>query len=574
MIELRKSVWPLTDNNTNQFPQNGDERLKSKKKTNNHYARLPLPKLHFLNSKPPSGYIQYDQDLRFKIQGSTALSLRFSFISKQIRACYFACSYAALLTLHYQIEKWNYRKMDLCLENGIKIFNQVSEPNIVLDRQIENISVADMIYNIIVSSVSSNSKPRAERLAKVLENEFKRNNFLIIQFMNCCFGLYNYGDLYHVFDPYSSMEINDELQVTLTMQQIPEVGTLPLTPEHNTASWVLCQNLGDLVEYLKPRVTKSTIEEEYLLYTVGILSFRKASKSSILSHLLYKSCDDVEEQWLCGVQVEEKLHPEEIHFVEEIKIPWWSRLLPCNLIKQVRYTEKTKIYGYDVEIPLELYSIWGNISPLAPIFNVNLRGKQYLAINAISCACANLYHLNYWNSELIDSVVVHGDRYFSESIEGITDQDHTFELNDLNREFSFFGIDMFLSYTPILHGFLYSSDQKTFNLSRALTYFFKENSFGILILKSRALAVGKDPLYFMFDCQSSGEPLFTEGQGTAYLLCCCSLRRLLECILVTLNVTQYTIPFALYSVNIEFNRNGSQSSLLNINIREGMEDDR
>lgn len=542
------------------------------KRANLRYEKLQPYKIPPLNPKPVTGYKQRDEDLLFKIQGTTGLDDRCESFVSEIHTCHFASLYAILFAMHYPIEKWNYRKIDMCIENAINLEKAIEGKEICLKREIQNVQVEDMLYNILITGCDSNYKTRSLSLKTVLGLNFQRCKYLILQFPNCSFGLVK-DQLYHIFDPYKSMDVCHEMSKEETEDLECKRSRIQgmLDKEQNKASWILCINVEEILNYIVKRTNKQKINKEYLLYRVSILNYKKAKKDTYFSHLLYKSCDH-EEQWLCGYSVEEHLHPEEIQFIEKTKIPPWSRLNILNIERNKRKTYLTTWKEYDVEIQKEVYSLWGNLSPVCYVFKGN-RAKQYLAINTISIAMALLYPLDEWNPEILDSIVINGDLYFSESIENISEEDHELKIYNLNSEFEICNINLQFRFESVLHGMLYDTNMENFNLSRALTYFFRHHQFGILNLTGRTIAIGKSSTFFMFDCQSFGSPLFIKDQGTAYVLRCCSLRRLLECILITLNVKRYCVRFALYSVSVDIGKQETDLDVFEDEIEDEIEQD-
>lgn len=458
-----------------------------------------------------------------------------------MRACHFSAMYAILMTRHCAVKRWNYRKVDLCLENGKRIYEGLTDASNVAKREIRDCLVADLLYNVAIVTaevLSTTIRQRRRPLRQALEVFFLTGQSVIVQFANLSFALHKdpHDRLLHIFDSYPAED------VTLRAQ---DDTIKSLEPEENTASWILCAGLDAVVEYFK---NKTLGLADYNLYRVKIVGTKKACKVSQLQYLLYKSCD-TENKWLCGVSVEDKLENEEIAFVEAIKRPPWSRLNAFNLQKQQRRGTTAMWRDYDIEIDKELYSLWGNLSPESTVFRQP--GKQYLAIYIVACGMTNLYHLDHWNAELIDSIVIDGNQYF-ELLIGDLSASYELKIEDFNSNFNYASLGMLAaSITPVVSGILYDTNSEDFNLSRALTYFFRQHRRGILLLTGRALLIGKEQAFYMMDCQSQGSPLFKSGQGAPYVLRCCSLRRLMECILIALNVRRHCIKFAIYSVEIQ-----------------------
>lgn len=172
------------------------------------------------------------------------------------------------------------------------------------------------------------------------------------------------------------------------------------------------------------------------------------------------------------------------------------------------------------------------------------------------CVCvgamSQVYPIEEWNEQLMDFVVVHGDRLFAQRMNKITKTDYEVQLDDFGGKFDLPAFEITAKVTAILVGRLYCRSSE-FNLSKALTYFFgdKRRRFGILQCRQKCLAFGRSPdgRFFMYDCQSMGPPLFWQLQGCAYLLLCTTLKRLLQCIVVTLAIPRYEVEFAVHQVS-------------------------
>lgn len=187
------------------------------------------------------------------------------------------------------------------------------------------------------------------------------------------------------------------------------------------------------------------------------------------------------------------------------------------------------------------------------IFQPHSRGKQYLAINCIACAIANLYKLDEWNDRLIDEIIVHGDLYFQQQIREIWNPEHEISLDDFKGHYEMIPFRFIILPEMVLCGNLYSCDGENLNLSKALIAFLKQFKCGILQCMGKSLAIGGNHRgrYFLFDCQSIGHPLFRENQGCAYILLCTTITRLLNCIVKTLRIPFYNVSFTIHNVKVE-----------------------
>lgn len=168
-------------------------------------------------------------------------------------------------------------------------------------------------------------------------------------------------------------------------------------------------------------------------------------------------------------------------------------------------------------------------------------------------AMSQVYPIEDWNEQLMDFVVVHGDKLFAQRMDKIKETDYEVKLDDFGGKFEVPQFMIAATVTVMAVGRLYCRESNDFNLSKALSYFFsdKHRRFGILQCNQKFLAFGRsaDGRFFMYDCQSMGPPLFWQHQGCAYMLLCTTLKRLLQCIVVTLAIPRYGVEFAVHQVS-------------------------
>lgn len=208
---------------------------------------------------------------------------------------------------------------------------------------------------------------------------------------------------------------------------------------------------------------------------------------------------------------------------------------------------------WDIEFPGDLFSLWGTIHPLDKTFDEMIRGKQYLATSVVAIGMTQACNISAWTSGFLDGIVIGGNNYYKKVMTKVgSNANYEIGLTDLDAKFDeMYPFSFSFKFENIIFGFLYNIYPDRFNLSKALTYFFEKNTLGILISPTKNLAFGKiDSSYFMFDCQSHGAPIFSPGQGAAYMLKCESLNRLIYCMTLTLNIRRHGQQFHLFSVAV------------------------
>ncbi|KAH8379819.1 hypothetical protein KR009_007395 [Drosophila setifemur] len=239
----------------------------------------------------------------------------------------------------------------------------------------------------------------------------------------------------------------------------------------------------------------------------------------------------------------------------ESSLPPWSRLMRRNTAGKIRNMAISRFKDFDVEIEGHLWSLWGNLHPEAPVFENELRGRQYLACYVMACCAASVFPLMDWNPHLLDTIVISCNKYFKESIEKITNNNYEFSLENLNIDCSMDTINFVVHIEHVCYGKLYRVPTfNRMNLSEALIYFFSHYQFGIVTVRKRALAIGfcpgHDGGYFMYDWQEKDHPLFPKQQGASYMLRTRQLQLLLYCVVVTLKVPFHNIDFSIHKVEI------------------------
>lgn len=229
--------------------------------------------------------------------------------------------------------------------------------------------------------------------------------------------------------------------------------------------------------------------------------------------------------------------------------------------------ENAKWKEFDIEINNRLYSLWGNIHPNLKSFGINA-GKQHIACCVTASVMSYIYNIDEWNATILDSIVIEGNNYFNESVKNLKCVNYQMKYEDLSKFCIIKNFKFAVEVKSVLYGQLYDMNDKMFNLKRALDYFFiaKNNRCGILQCGQRCLAIFnfKNKDYYMYDCQLYGMPLFSSNQGTTYVLKCCCLKIMLQCLVMTMNVQCHNKQFNLYSVKMKLDSILHQSDISNV----------
>lgn len=124
----------------------------------------------------------------------------------------------------------------------------------------------------------------------------------------------------------------------------------------------------------------------------------------------------------------------------------------------------------------------------------------------------------------------------------LSEDDYELRLDDLKSPCTILPYTFDVRYIPVVEGTVFLVRKDQFNLYKGLRAFFDEyeSRCGVICVakdsRRRIVAFGKtrEREYFVYDCQSYGPPMFTDGQGCAYILRCTKLKRLLHVLVVTL----------------------------------------
>lgn len=288
----------------------------------------PIYKDDLLSKRKIKGYIQRNIDNLFKIQGTSYLLHRSCYQPNYVRECFFVCLYTALLAINQPLNTWNYRKIDVAVENGIELFSKADTLMNMNERYIEKILVNDKFYNIFVKKLIPRELNLISNLYKFMEN-FK---YLLLQFSNMTFLVYKFSlnefNFYNLFDSYKTLEICENKNLLNEKEEKIEKNDFKIFSDENTASWILFPDFELLGKYIESRVTSEDFKENYLFYSIHITSFENANITYDSEELsAYTFFDDDENIY--------EIPHEKIKWLDSKKIVPWSRNERFNTLKQV-----------------------------------------------------------------------------------------------------------------------------------------------------------------------------------------------------------------------------------------------
>ncbi|CAO1429374.1 unnamed protein product [Diamesa serratosioi] len=534
------------------------------------------------------GY-QKGEDGICRIKGTFGLTDRMVNENNDLRACHFASIFAILYLIKFPLQTMNYRNVDVILENGITTLktlqsNESDYKRYKAHKHLKHVNFDNVNFELSINEFQNHFRicSNDQQIVQLLVSYFKMQKYLLFQFPNCCFLLVKENDKsFHMFDAYDEddkdkrnkgkTDIIDTEEDIRDSEEFQEEDVLP--SKDMLAHWRNFENLIDVVNYVLERVP-SEQSKQFQLLTVTILSFKEMKhKRPTTGFFMLKTSQSLNgvEKKACLFQ--DDIENETINWTCEKQTLPWSRLLECNSMKIDRKMEKAKWKDFNIEIDNRLYSLWGNIHPNLKSFGINA-GKQHIACCVTASVMSYIYNIDEWNATILDSIVIDGNNYFNESVKHLKCANYQMKYEDLAKFCIISNFKFAIEVKSVLYGQLYDMNDKRFNLRRALDYFFiaKNNRCGILQCGQRCLTIfnfnNKD--YFMYDCQSYGMPLFSSNQGTTYVLKCCCLKILLQCLVMTMNVQCHNKQFNLYSVKMKLDSILPQSFVCNnINPYDG-----
>lgn len=536
--------------------------------------------------KQPYGYACVSPHFFFKIQGSTCLSYRFRYRADGVRACHFCSMYAmSLMALQCSWDFWNFRTVDQCIEEGRQIYDNLESVDHMRKRVLDRVTINQQNFKITIEQQVQLIDPlpfemlkqpiEENRLFNALNKFFEKQRYVLLHFPNTTFAVIK-QNCFNLFDPYASHELREH-ERHIMLSRKPRTQKMLFT-DNNSASWLCMPSLLKLIRYVRQRVRPRDLNERFALYTIKCIASEPPLKGGHFGQFMmeYALRNSLTERSMSFESLAKSVPDEETYWLTAYPsmLPWSRQHIRNTMDKvkhifsqtydfhmeifsflhnQVRYKPASIWKSFDCEIDGDLYSLFANLHPMCAAFSPTYRGRQYAGIYAIAACIAALYPLDEWNQQLMNYIVVEGDRYFETKMSAITQPEYEVTLEDLAGHVQLASFNADIDIEPVVFGKLYSNRGTEFNLKKALLYFFSEptRAFGVIQCLRKSVAFGRTTQnqYFMYDCMTVGPPVFRAWEGAAYLLLCSTLKRLLHCIVLTLRVPCYNVDFHLHEIS-------------------------
>lgn len=503
-------------------------------------------------SEPAVGYQNYNG--LYRIEGTTALKDRSS--SNDVKVCHFVGLVAMLLAAMHPLRTWDHFMVDSCLEKGQEIMDKSTNCGVCEKRVIKNVILDGKFINVNIKKIIVINENPEKTLEQYMKAVLRRLRYVMIRFPECTLVVCQSGGYYHLFDPYDSTPGNKTKKGETEGSDSEKKPRVPHSKEEakNVASWTLFRTLDELIIKIRCLIKNNVDNPEF--YTFELTSVKNAPRHAALNYKLsplFKPDENPNLRYLKPFKKPRRIVNEKMYWLNID--PVWTRTSPVNDLGHERNTPKALWKDWDIEFPGDLYSIWGTLHPMDEKFSPENQGKQYLATCVIALVMVEACDLAVWTGSFLDGIVIAGDKYHTTIAQKLQAKNYELTVDDYaGTSDDLYPYQFTAKFDKLLFGFVYNTFPDRFNLSKALGLFFEKNVMGILTSPSKNLAFGKQSgSYYMFDCQSHGQPVFAPYRGSAYMLKCESLNRLIYCITMTLNLRSHGQQFHLYAATITLN---------------------
>lgn len=193
--------------------------------------------------------------------------------------------------------------------------------------------------------------------------------------------------------------------------------------------------------------------------------------------------------------------------------------------------------SYAIEVPGLIYSVWGTIGAYDRRFGERA-GRNRAAICVAILAMQNLCHPSRWSPAVLDSAVICGDSYYTESLKSSMQKNSIENRFGLRTSFRIFPHSWTIDFGAGVCGILYG-DRNRLTLTDALTSALEETRNVIIECNGITLAalMAKDAYYIADPCWI-GPPLFARDRGAIYALRCKNINALVYAITKMFNTNQ------------------------------------
>ncbi|XP_017892673.1 uncharacterized protein LOC108632532 [Ceratina calcarata] len=485
-----------------------------------------LAEIHRMTTKP------YDLEAIFRntvpeshkpiyILGTVGLTNRDTITEPKVKRCYFVAVLAVMVKRDI-IQSPMPGMIDKVLEVAEAVYREFAEPKFHLEHILRNVTVMNRIFDFRDCAsplVTLTVNPRTMRndfylqVRKHVKKFFKTNTSGILHFSNCCYGFWysRATNAYYYLDPYQCNEKGRKVAsggkacLCIFPSVCQMVRHMCLNQFEDTSGFFIHQLHVDSVNV--PAFT--TFKEDPMwLYLDYHWNFRHAP--DIVKTGTKKKKDEEKD--------------------ENVK-QFWN--------------------NYAVEVSNLIYSVWGTIGSYDSRFG-DRAGKNQAAICVAVLAMQYLSHPSRWGPAILDSAVICGDSYYTESLRSSI-QKCSKHYNKFNLQlcFKIFPHLWTIDFKEPICGVLYGARNRM-TFATGLLKAFEESPNVIIECNKITLAAlaAKDGYYIADPCWV-GPPLFNKDHGAIYVLRCRNMNTLVYAVIKMLNTNQ-RLDYRLTPVSFTF----------------------
>ncbi|OAD56142.1 hypothetical protein WN48_04016 [Eufriesea mexicana] len=487
-----------------------------------------LAEIHRMPAKP------YDLEAIFRptvpesnkpifVQGTVALNDRDVVIEPRVRRCYFVAVLAVMVKRDI-IQSPMPGMIDKVIEVAESVYREFSEPKFHMEHILRNVTVMNRIFDFrdcASTLVTLTVNPRTSRtdfytqVRKHLRKYFKTNGSGILHFSNCCYGFWysRATNAYYYLDPYQCNEKG---------RKVSNGGKACLCIFPTVCLMVRHMCLNQFEE------TTGFFIHRLHVDSVNVPPFKTFKEDPMWLYLDYhwnfRHAPDIVKS---GAKKKKQVEEQETKSVKQ----FWN--------------------NYAVEVSNLIYSVWGTIGSYDCRFG-DRAGKNQPAICVAVLAMQYLSHPSRWGPAILDSAVICGDSYYTESLRSsIQKCVKHFNRFNLQTSFTIFPYLWTIDFKDSICGVLYGARNRM-TLAAALMKSFEESPNVVIECSKVTLAAlaAKDGYYVADPCWV-GPPLFYKDHGAIYVLRCRNMNSLVYAVIKMLNTNQ-RLDFRLTPVAFTF----------------------
>lgn len=478
-----------------------------------HERAVPATSLAEIHRKPLP---PYDIEAIFRktvpetrpifVQGTVALKNRDILKEPRVKRCYFVAVLAVMVKRDI-IQSAVAGTIDKLIEIAESLYKEFDEPKYHTEHILKNVTVMNRIFDFrdcasplveFQSGSMTRKNDHHSLVKKYLKRHFKKHSDGIIHFTNCCYGFWysRSTNSYYYLDPYQC-DAKGKKVLSGGSSCLCVFPSLCLMTRH------MYQNrFEDCTGFFIHRIHVESI---------NVPPFKKLQEDPMWVYLDF--------HWSFG-------HAPEITKSGKKK-------------KQITNDkEKPSWNYYAIEVPNLIYSVWGTLGCYDPRFGQRA-GKNQAGINVALLAMQFLCHPSRWGPAILDSAVICGDCYHTESLRRAVRSGcrHPNRFN-LQSSFKVFPHIWTIEFKENMCGILYGGrDRLTLAATLKLAL---EEAPNVIIECNKAIfsVITAEDGYYVGDPRWTGPPLFTRNHGALYVLRCRNMNALIYVLTKMLNTNQ------------------------------------